>query len=119
MERDHMENSNPTPPIALIAVVQAEDADGAMIELEKIGIFSANLPSVGGFLGRRNATLFIAAPQHRVQDVIDTLQHTCKQRLEYIATHIESASVPMPMPIPVTVGGAAIFSISMDYFEEF
>jgi len=39
--------------------------------------------------------------------------------LEYIATHIESVSVPMPMPIPVTVGGATIFSIKMDHFEEF
>jgi len=114
-----MENSNPVPTIALLAVVQSEDADGAMSELDNIGIFSANLPSVGGFLGRRNATLFIAVPQNRVQEVIDTLQHTCKQRLEYIATHIESVSVPMPMPIPVTVGGATVFSITMDHFEEF
>ena len=114
-----MENDNPVPPIALLAVVQAEDADGAMQELENAGIFSANLPSVGGFLGRRNATLFIAVPQDRKQDVIESLQHTCKQRLEYIATHIESVSVPMPMPIPVTVGGATIFSITMDHFEEF
>ena len=114
-----MENSNPIPMITLLAVVQAEDADGAIFELDKIGIYSAHLPSVGGFLGRRNATLFIAAPQNRVQEVIDTLQHTCKQRLEYIATHIESGSVPMPMPIPITVGGATIFSITTDHFEEF
>jgi len=114
-----MENTAPIPSIALMAVVQAEDADGAMAELDNIGIFSANLPSVGGFLGRRNATLFIAVPESRVQEVIETLQHICKQRLEYIATHIESVSVPMPMPIPVTVGGATIFSITMDHFEEF
>ena len=114
-----MENKNTVPPVAFLAVVQAEDADGAMSALENAGIFSTDLPSVGGFLGRRNATLFIAAPQDRTQDVIDTLQHTCKQRLEYIATHIESVSVPMPMPIPVTVGGATIFSIKMDHFEEF
>lgn len=114
-----METGPLSSTTALLAVIQADDADGAINELDSIGIFSANLPSVGGFLGRRNATLFIAVPENRLQDVMDALHRVCKQRLEYIATHIESVAVPMPMPIPVAVGGATIFHIAMDRFEEF
>ena len=114
-----MENQFDSPEIALLAIIQAEDTDGAIYELDNLGIFSTNLPSVGGFLGRRNATLFIATPENRIPEVLDALRKTCKQRLEYISTHIESVSVPMPLPIPVTVGGATVFTISMDHFEEF
>jgi len=103
----------------MLAIIQADDTDDAMRALDQAGVFAAHLPSIGGFLGRRNATLFISSPKTRVPTALIALQNVCKQRTEYIATHIESGSVPMPMPIPVTVGGATVFMISADYFEEF
>lgn len=103
----------------LLAIIQAEDVDSALHALDKAGVFAAHLPSMGGFLGRRNATLFIASPQDHLEAVLAALQLVCKQRIEYIATHLEAGTVPMPMPIPVTVGGATIFFISADHFEEF
>ncbi len=111
-------NANPNP-ILLLAIVQAEDKDDAMTELEKLGIFSAHQPSIGGFLGRRNASLFVATPNHRLPEVLDTLRRVCKQRTEYLATHIESSTVPMSLPIPITVGGATVFFMTLDHFEEF
>jgi uncharacterized protein YaaQ len=109
--------SEQKPNALLIAVVQAQDVDKAQDCLEEIGLSVARLPSVGGFLGRRNATLFIALPLDQAQIAYDTLQENCRQRVEYISTPMESAPFPMPNLTPVTIGGATIFSLEIDHFE--
>lgn len=102
----------------LMAVVQAQDAEGAEIALNRLGVTVTRLPSVGGFLGRRNATLLISTPPDRHQEVMDLLQENCRQRVEYIAVPLESAPLPLPAPTPITVGGATIFGIELDHYEE-
>jgi uncharacterized protein YaaQ len=102
----------------LIAVVQAQDAEGAQNALERMGITSERLPSVGGFLGRRNATLLIGVSNDHLQSVLNALQETCRQRVEYIAVPLESAPLPLPTPTPITIGGATIFGLEIEHFEE-
>jgi uncharacterized protein YaaQ len=105
--------------IMLIAVVQAQDAEGAQNAIEKLGLSSERLPSVGGFLGRRNATLLLGLPESRLQEVMDKLQETCRQRIEYIAVPLESAPLPLPTPTPITIGGATVFGLEVEHYEEF
>jgi uncharacterized protein YaaQ len=103
----------------MLAIVQAEDLDDAMHELEQCCLFTAHLPSAGGFLGRRNATLLISAQPGQVSGILDALRRTCKQRTQYMSSTIETSATSIPMPIPVTVGGAIVFFIPMEHFEEF
>jgi uncharacterized protein YaaQ len=109
---------DPGNNLMLIAVVQAQDAEGAQNALEQLGISSERLPSVGGFLGRRNATLLIGLPVTRQQAVVDALNENCRQRVEYIAVPLESAPLPLPTPTPITIGGATIFGLEVDHYEE-
>lgn len=102
----------------LLAVVQAQDVDGALGVLEKEAIQVTRLPSVGGFLGRRNATLLISVSTDACQKAIDLLEQTCRKRVTFIAVPIENAPLPMPMPIPVTIGGASIFTLAIEHAEE-
>jgi uncharacterized protein YaaQ len=104
--------------IMLFAVVQAQDAEGAQNALTQLGLSSTRLPSIGGFLGRRNATLLIGLPEYKLQSVFDALQETCRQRVEYIAVPLESAPLPLPTPTPITIGGATIFGMEIEHFEE-
>ncbi|HEX7433031.1 MAG TPA: cyclic-di-AMP receptor [Anaerolineaceae bacterium] len=103
----------------LLAVVQAQDVDGANHALAKLGISTTPLPSIGGFLGRRNATLLIGMKKKKRPAAINALSKTCRQRVEYIAVPLESAPLPLPAPTPVTIGGATIFSLDVEHFEEF
>ncbi len=105
--------------ILLLAVVQAQDAESADTALSKLGVSVTRLPSVGGFLGRRNATLLIALPTARKNQVVETLNKNCRQRVEYIAVPLESAPLPLPAPTPITIGGATIFAMEVERFEEF
>jgi uncharacterized protein YaaQ len=102
----------------LLAVVQAQDAESAQAALTKIGLTSTRLPSVGGFLGRRNITLMIGLPPRRKQAALDALHASCRQRVEYIAVPLESAPLPLPTPTPITIGGATIFSVEIEHYEE-
>jgi len=104
--------------VLMLAVVQAQDAELAKEALDKLGLTMVRLPSVGGFLGRRNATLLIGLPEQRRDAVIDALHQSCRQRVEFIAVPLESAPLPMPTPTPITVGGATIFALEVDHYEE-
>jgi len=102
----------------LFTVVQAQDVESAQNALTELGLSSTRLPSVGGFLGRRNATLLIGLPKQKLQAVFDALRETCRQRVEYIAVPLESAPLPLPTPTPITIGGATIFGFEVEHFEE-
>lgn len=103
----------------LMAVVQAQDADIVEKIFQELNISLTRLPSTGAFLGRRNATLLIGIPFERQQQILDALKENCRQRIEYIAVPLESAPLPMPAPTPVTVGGATVFTLEVEHYEEF
>ena len=103
----------------LIAVVQSQDADMAIQALMDAGIGVTKLPSIGGFLGRKNATLMVGIPTDKAEETMTILNQTCRQRVAFIAVPMENAPLPMPAPTPVTIGGANVFSIEIEHFEEF
>lgn len=102
----------------MTAVIQEQDLDAAMRALKSLNIPATNLVSSGGFLGRRNATLLIALPEGLDEQVVQALRQSCRKRVEYMAVPLEGSPLPLPTPVPVTVGGATIFSLPVEYFEE-
>jgi uncharacterized protein YaaQ len=102
----------------MMAVVQAQDAEVAKETLAKLNVIVERLPSVGGFLGRRNATLLVSMQEDQRETVIEALHRSCRQRIEFIAVPLESAPLPLPTPTPITVGGATIFSLDIERYEE-
>lgn len=104
--------------LLLIAVIQAQDAENAQDSLKKIGATSEQLSSIGAFLGRKNTTLLIGASSAKLTQVLETLQETCRQRIEYIAVPLESAPLPIPTPTPISIGGATIFVLEVEHYEE-
>ena len=114
-----MDNELPLTEKTLLfwAVIQAQDLENAQEALSGLGFVSTRLPSVGGFLGRRNATLLVGVTESRLSEALDSLQENCRQRIEYIAVPLESAPLPLPTPTPITIGGATIFTLEVDHFE--
>ena len=108
----------PTIKLLMLAVVQEQDRDEATRALEKLNLPVVYLFSAGGFLGRRNATLLIGLREGTEEDAVKTLQETCKQHIEYLTLPLEGSPLPMPTPVPVTVGGASIFALPVEHFEE-
>jgi uncharacterized protein YaaQ len=104
--------------LLIMAVIQEQDIDQAIHAVEVLGAPVVHLASSGGFLGRRNVTLLIGLPEGMEERLVGELRRTCRQRVEYMTMSVEGAPLPMPAPIPVTVGGATIFALPVERFEE-
>lgn len=113
------ENSHSKKDELLIAVVQGQDANIAIETLIDEGFGVTRLPSVGGFLGRKSATLMIGISSKKEASAIEILNQNCRKRVAFIAVPMENSPLPMPAPTPVTIGGASIFSLDVEHFEEF
>jgi uncharacterized protein YaaQ len=103
----------------MIAIVQEQDVDLAERALGALDVPVIHLASTGGFLGRRNATLLVGLPEAGGREVLAALVKNCRQRVEYLAIPLEGAPLPLPTPVPVTVGGATVFTLPVERFEEF
>jgi len=113
-------DSQPTnEPRLLLAVVQAQDCDLASDLLQENNFSVTRLPSAGGFLGKRNATLLITTNASEADKVLDLLKQTCRKRISYISMPIENMPLPVPAPTPVTIGGVSLFNLEIEHFEEF
>jgi uncharacterized protein YaaQ len=104
--------------LLMLAVIQDQDLDAATRALEPLGAPVVYLASSGGFLGRRNATFLIGLPDGRETDALAALRSACRQRVEYLTMPLEGSPLSMPTPIPVTVGGATVFVLPVERYEE-
>ena len=107
-----------TTHLLLMAVVQEQDLEPATKAVQGIGASLTYLASAGGFLGRRNATLLIGLPIDKKTEALSALHEACRQRIEYMTLPLEGSTMPMPAPVPVTVGGATVFALPVERFEQ-
>ena len=103
----------------MAAVVQEQDVEGAVRALQKMSLAVTRLPSTGGFLGRRSTTLLIGFTAGQEEATVKTLQKKCRTRVEYVTIPLEGTPLPIPAPTPITVGGATIFTLAVERYEEF
>ncbi len=103
----------------LAAVVQIQDAENAIKALNSAHMLVMRLSSSGGFLGRRNTTLLIGVPIDQEENAVAILNQNCRQRVEYVATPLEGSPNHLPLSTQVTVGGATIFTVDVERYEEF
>lgn len=104
--------------LLMLAVIQEQDLDTATHALTKLGLSVTFFSSAGGFLGRRNVTLLIGLQEGKAESALKSLEESCRQRIEYLTLPLEGSPLPMPAPVPVTVGGATVFGLPVERFEE-
>lgn len=104
--------------LLLTAVIQEQDLETAAKALQTLGASLTYLSSAGGFLGRRNATLLVGLPADKLQEALSALREACRQRIEYMTLPLEGSPMPIPAPVPVTVGGATVFALPVERFEQ-
>jgi CPA1 family monovalent cation:H+ antiporter len=102
----------------MAAVIQLQDYENAVNALNESGFFITHLSSTGGFLGRRNITLLIGMGEDQEELAIRALNQSCRRRVEYIATPLEGAPFHLPLSTPINVGGATVFTIPVERYEE-
>jgi uncharacterized protein YaaQ len=104
----------------IIAVVQDQDADRTIKALNEIGYRVTRVASTGGFFSVGNTTLLSGVAEDQVEAVIRILNETCERRTRLIPAGpniIESAAM-MGAFVEVEVGGATVFVLDVEHFEQ-
>ncbi|MHB8571406.1 MAG: cyclic-di-AMP receptor [Candidatus Dormibacteria bacterium] len=105
----------------VVAITQSEDAHSCMQALSERGLGVTRLHSAGGFLGSGNATLLLGVHPDQVAEAIEVIRANCRERTQVVSPvppMIEPADVYVPNPLEVQVGGATIFVLSVERFEQ-
>ncbi len=113
-------NDGPTAMQLVLSIVQDEDA-GAVIEaLNHAGFRSTRINTVGGFLRKGNATILVGVARDQLQRALVILRDNCQTRSEYfVPTAPGEVGEPYPLdPVQVQVGGATVFVLDVERFEQ-
>ena len=106
----------------IFAIVQDKDVSRLSEALVKEGIRATKLASTGGFLRAGNTTFMVGVDDDRVEDVMTAIRKSCRAReqlvtpLTPLGNQVESY---VSYPVSVQVGGAIVFVVKVDRFEQF
>ncbi|WAH37310.1 cyclic-di-AMP receptor [Alicyclobacillus dauci] len=106
----------------VIAVVQDKDSGKLAQNLVKENVRATKLASTGGFLHAGNTTFMIGTDDDKVDFVKQIIQHSCKAREQVVAPMSPmgaSMESYIPYPVNVQVGGATVFVLDIEQFEQF
>ena len=62
--------------------------------------------------------MLVGLPEAKEEQALEVLRQACRQRIEYLTLPMEGTPLPLPAPVPVTVGGASVFALTVERFEE-
>lgn len=110
------------PPMKLcVIIVASPDGDRLMEKLVELDLSGTKTGSTGGFLRRGNNPVLSAVPAAEVPKLVAMLHREFPVRTETIPSHqlpfSEEPELP-PETVTVRVGGAVMFVLNIDRFEQ-
>ncbi|QQZ09476.1 cyclic-di-AMP receptor [Heyndrickxia vini] len=106
----------------ILAVVQDQDSARLMSAMVDHNFRVTKLASTGGFLKSGNTTIMIGTEDIRVEKALQVIRDNCKSREQLMAPVSPmggNADSYIPYPVEVEVGGATVFVLPVERFEQF
>lgn len=104
----------------ILAVVQDQDADRTIKALNEAKYRVTRIATTGGFFRVGNTTLISGVEDDQLDEVITILKTTCERRTRLIPAgpNIVDSAAMMGGFVEVEVGGAALFVLQVEHFEQ-
>ena len=106
----------------VMAVVQDKDSVKLSDALVEGNFRATKLASTGGFLKAGNTTFLIGTDDEKVDDLMNIIKQNCQSRKQLVAPVSPmggNADSYVPYPIEVQVGGATVFVLPVEQFQQF
>ncbi|GIN42290.1 MULTISPECIES: cyclic-di-AMP receptor [Heyndrickxia] len=106
----------------ILAVVQDQDSTRLMNAMVEHNFRVTKLASTGGFLKSGNTTIMIGTEDIRVEKAMQVIKDNCQSREQLMAPVSPmggNADSYIPYPVEVEVGGATVFVLPVERFEQF
>lgn len=101
----------------IYVIIRNVDSSHVMESLNKEGFYATKLASTGSFLREGNTTLMIGTEEENVDKVIGIVKKECGPRQQIVSNSVGPAEY-ISSPVIVNVGGATIFVMDVDRFEQ-
>ncbi|USS91546.1 cyclic-di-AMP receptor [Fructobacillus americanaquae] len=102
------------------AIVQDKDATKLANAFVKAKIQATRLATSGGFLRSGNTTFIIAIDEDRVEEVLQIIKDVSQKRKQFMVPPISvEGERTGAFPVEVEVGGATVFTQTIDDFYQF
>jgi uncharacterized protein YaaQ len=104
----------------IIATIQDQDTERVIAGLTEQHYRVTRIGTTGGFLQQGNTTLLIGVDDSQVEPVVSVLKEFSQRRTQYMpmATGAAPNGVAMYSYVEVEVGGATVFILDVDLFEQ-
>ena len=105
----------------LIVVVSAGEQGGDLTHhLVQGGFYFTLVDSSGGFLQNSTVCLLIGINRARREILLKIIRESCHVRRTYIPARVENPLLQgQPMMIEAEIGGASIYVLDVEQFEQF
>ncbi|MCM3719901.1 cyclic-di-AMP receptor [Fictibacillus phosphorivorans] len=106
----------------IIAVVQDKDSSRLQDALVEKNYRATKLATTGGFLKSGNTTFMIGVEDAQIDEVMEIIRENCKSRNQMVAPVSPmggNADAYVPYPVEVEVGGATVFVLPVEKFQQF
>jgi uncharacterized protein YaaQ len=104
----------------IIATIQDHDEESVCNALLKEEFRFTRVGSTGGFLRQGNTTLLIGVEADRLSKAVEVLSENSERRMRYVP--MASGTMPNGLTlynyVEVEVGGATIFTLDVEHFEQ-
>lgn len=100
------------------AIIRAKHVEETLAALAAQGIPATQFSSTGGNLNKKNFALVVGVPVGRLEIAIEVLKKSTSGKVEFLQDSMLNMPTTAGPGIPVRVGGATIFLMDVDYFEE-
>ena len=102
-----------------ITIVDGTQSKALIKALNQEGFYVTVLDAVGGFLHEALVTLLIGMPHSRLPRFFTIVRERCPSRTRYVPMGVELSLAPgYPMMIEARVGGATVFILPVERFEQ-
>lgn len=104
----------------VIAIIEDRDADAVLQAFTGRRIPVTRVATSGGFLSEGNTTLISGVDSAKVPTILDLLRKTCPRRQMFVplAAGITDTAYGLHNQIEIEVGGATVFILDVEHFEQ-
>jgi uncharacterized protein YaaQ len=82
--------------------------------------YFTQIESSGGIIQKDSASLLVGIAKNREEELIRLIRKTCKRRKTFVPARVESSLMTVtPLMIEAEAGGALIYTLDVELFEQF
>ena len=103
-----------------VVSVSGETVSALREQLVQNGFYFTQIESSGGIIQKESVSLLIGIDQARAEELLRLIQTVCKRRRTYIPARTETVVLQThPLMIEAEVGGALVYTLDVERFEQF